>query len=311
MSGRTEESESTGGPCRAVYTVLLGGYENFNDELQLFREDIAFICLTDNPEITSSNWKMELVKPAFPGDSIRSQRLLKIEGHPLLDAFDELLYVDNSVTITGPMEPVFEHWLGDADICFPLHSFHSTVLDEFDAVLRLERDAYDRVSEQLFHYHASHPEVLKREPIWTGFFARRNNPGVRRLCQSWFHHVARYSRRDQLSLPFVLADVEKSVLVKTVVLDNHQSEFHRWHWTELQEARPRKLSHASHDGTLPLLAEVTRLENQLAQEQAKTSLLSGQVAELELGLQQMEDHVEAVYKTLSWRITAPLRKLRG
>lgn len=70
MSGRTEESKSTGGPCRAVYTVLLGGNENFNDELQLFREDIAFICLTDNPEITSSNWKMERVKPAFPGDSI-------------------------------------------------------------------------------------------------------------------------------------------------------------------------------------------------------------------------------------------------
>jgi hypothetical protein len=47
------------------------------------------------------------------------------------------------------------------------------------------------------------------------------------------------------------------------------------------------------------------------EEQAQTDLLSDQAAWLKLGLQQVQDHVEAVYETLSWQITAPLRKLRG
>lgn len=310
MAAKKVESGNSSGARRAVYTVLLGGYENFNDEIELFQENIEFICLTDNPDLRSGKWKIELVKPAFPGDPIRSQRLLKLEGHPILESFDELVYIDNSVTITGPVEPIFNEWLEDTDICFPLHSFHQTVIDEFDAVLRLERDAHERVSEQLFHYNASNPEIFASQPLWTGLFARKNNVAVQQFCRLWFLHVARYSRRDQLSLPFVLAYSGKNLQVKTIALDNHRSDFHQWLWTDVQEGRPKNLSHANYEGTLPLMAEVTRLRNELAREREKSNLLMNQVSQLELGLEQLRQHIEAVYATLSWRITAPLRKLR-
>jgi hypothetical protein len=297
-------------PRRAVYKVLLGGYESFNDDDQIVDEGLEFICLTDNPDLKSKKWKFELVEPVFPQDPIRSQRFLKINGHPALDGFDQLIYCDNSVTITGPLSAVFDEWLADADVCFPEHSFHATVLDEFDAVLRLERDAHDRVSEQLFHYYAQDPETLHTTPLWTGFFARRHERAIQDFSRFWFLHIARYSRRDQLSLPFVLAAHSKPLRVKTVPLDNHQSNFHRWQWTEVQEKRPKELSHSNHEGTLPLLAEVTRLQNKLAREREKSGLLSNQVSELELGLQQLNSHIEAVYATLSWRVTAPLRRFR-
>jgi hypothetical protein len=292
-----------------VYSVLLGGYEELNDRHVSRPDNVDFICFTDNPNLKSNLWDFVHVSPLFPGDSTRSQRFLKIYGHPALKPYEKILYIDNSVALLANPSVLVDDWLADADVAFPLHSFHETLLDEFDAVTRLERDIHERVSEQLFHYHADDPEVLEQKPLWTGFFARRNNPEVADFSLNWFAHVARYSRRDQLSVLSALRQTP-NLTVNRVEWDNHNSSYHEWRWTETQEGRPRELSHSRTDGLLPVLAELTRLRNALARENEKVQILENQTTELLKGLQELRDYIDGLQATVSWRITAPLRALR-
>lgn len=53
-------------PRRAVYTALLGRYEELNEQPTALNTDIPFICFTDDPNLVSETWQIHLVDPLFP-----------------------------------------------------------------------------------------------------------------------------------------------------------------------------------------------------------------------------------------------------
>lgn len=214
-------------PRRAVYTALIGEYEELNEQPIAGRSDVPFICLTDSPSLRSDTWQVHVVEPLMPSDPIRSARALKLLGHPLVDAVDETLWIDNSVVLRVPPEEILDEWLEGADFASPLHSYRSRLIDEFDAVVQAGFDDPARVYEQARHYVDEHPTVLQTEPLWTAILARRNTPVVSEMCQRWFMDVLRYSRRDQLSV-LVAIDRSPELRWRAVELDNHASPLHEW-----------------------------------------------------------------------------------
>lgn len=64
-----------------VYTVMVGDDETLNEQPMAAASGMPFICLTDNPRLTSQSWRIVHVPTAFAMDPIRSQRLLKTCPH--------------------------------------------------------------------------------------------------------------------------------------------------------------------------------------------------------------------------------------
>ena len=213
-------------PSSVVYTALLGGYETLNEEQYVGNGDVRFICYTDDPHLVSDVWDIRVVEPLFPDDLARSQRDIKIRGTRELDRFDRTLYIDNSVSLTGPATVILDGWLSAHDLAVPLHSFHPTVLDEFLAVLTLGFDDPAIVGAQLEDYAETDRNLLSERPSWNGMIARRNTPDVQRTMSQWFDEVVRYSRRDQLSANRVFD--RTGISVNRVEIDNNVSEVHRW-----------------------------------------------------------------------------------
>ena len=54
-----------------VYTVLLGNYEDFNEQPVAKDSAIDFFCFTDDPALQSSTWKLIRVEPILPMDHAR------------------------------------------------------------------------------------------------------------------------------------------------------------------------------------------------------------------------------------------------
>ena len=182
------------GVRRLVYTTNFGGYEQINDD-QAESPSVRFLCYTDMPDLRSDRWEIRLVKPAFPLDAVRSQRIFKIRGDEALDGYDEILYIDNCISLRTDVSALFDEWLATADIAFMLHSFRRDVAAEFAEIVRTGLDDAQRVFEQFDHYAATQPEVLGLRPLSTGFFARRPTPEVNAALTRWLDHVLRYSRR--------------------------------------------------------------------------------------------------------------------
>ncbi len=210
---------------RVLFTVVTGKYEVLN-ELEISDPAVHAICFTDSPDLVSSTWEVVQFTPSFAGDPTRSQRLVKILGHPRLDAYDEWLYIDNSVRLTATPSAILDEWLNGSDLAIPNHSFRESNRDEFAVVQGDNLDSYERIEEQFQHYQENFPALLEERPLWTGMIARRPTPLVRDWADTWAKHVLRYSRRDQLSLPVVLQISQLEVT--RIEIDNHLSPLHQW-----------------------------------------------------------------------------------
>jgi hypothetical protein len=316
-----------------VYTALLGGYEELNEQPTALDTVIPFICFTDDPNLVSETWQMHLTDPLFPHDMVRSQRDIKIRGHEALAQFDETLYIDNSVSLKQVPDIVLDEWLASTDLAVSLHSYRDRVIDEFDEVVALGLDDPSRVHEQLMHYAHLYSEVLYERPYWNGILARRHTEAVNKAMQLWFDHVLRYSRRDQLSanVAFSLAGIR----VRGIEHDNLGSTMHRWP-VDLKRRVQQGNTVARKAG--PLLAEVARLELEMTRGSAEVARLELELtrvsAEAANYLTKVRDfeplaqelhqsnlraqqalgeatrHIERVEASLSWRVTKPLRWLR-
>jgi hypothetical protein len=154
---------------RCVYTSLIGGYEKLNKQPFAQDADIPFICLTDDPTLTSESWRIRLIAPVFAMDPIRSQRELKLRPHVYLSDFDTSLYIDNSVLLSAAPEAIFEKYAGASSLALARHSFRETVLDEFLEGSRLGFDDQGRIFEQLNHYGSIAPRYSTKRPFGAAY----------------------------------------------------------------------------------------------------------------------------------------------
>ena len=361
----------TAEPRTCVYTVLLGDYERLNEQPVAARSSLPFLCLTDDPALTSDTWRVVQVPTVFGMDPVRSQRMLKICPHEVaaLGGFDRSLYVDNSVILRETPDDIIARHPHGSGMGLPLHSFRDSVLDEFIEVARLGLDDPGRIFEQLNHYLGEDDPALAEPPYWTAILLRdHRHPKVREAMSRWLAHVLRYSRRDQLS--FNTAMRAAGLAPDAWPLDNRASWFHTWPhvpkrrhlggmrhpvssampWParlqELQgqldaahaEAGRLRAELASANEALATQAQAALAERELQQRlqaeahaaaaaawQGENDALKAALAETTEARRRAEQlhgdaqgahdlavaALAAVRATRSWRVTAPLRRLKG
>lgn len=272
MTVSPKSEAGTNPPRVCVYTALLGGYERLNEQPVVSQSNIPFLCLTDDPDLRSDTWQIRLVSPLFGMDPVRSQRDFKLRPHVHLTDFDFSIYIDNSVLLTQPPERIIERYLPVSGFALPRHSDHLTVLDEFLVVAKRGYDDQSRIFEQLNHYAFVCAGVLEERPYWAGILLRdHREPGVRSVLETWFAHVLRYSRRDQLSVnaAFSLSRFNPDA----IEIDNWSSWCHTWPHTPARNRRHGVLDPAASLG--PPVARARHLEQQLAEaERLHTEALS-------------------------------------
>lgn len=272
-----QNESTTQPPRRCVYTALTGRYERLNEQAVAARSSIPFICLTDDPELKSDTWQIRRITPPFAADPARSQRDFKLRPHVHLPDFDASLYIDNSVLLKEPPELLFERHFPASGFCLPRHSFRASILDEFIEVAKLGFDDQGRIFEQLNHYLADWPEVLREQPYWAGIMLRdHRNPRVREMLEIWLAHVYRYSRRDQLSC--MVAFRQAGLVPDVLDVDNHASWFHTWPHALERKREPMPGDPAPLFNLAPV--RLRQLEQALAEQTARADALARQLAAL-------------------------------
>ena len=298
-----------------MYTCLFGGYEPLCEQPVAADSDLEFVAFTDDPALTSDTWDVRLLPSALPADRSRSSRRPKLLAHEYLPDHDESLYIDNSVLLIQPPEVLFADLLpGDVPFAMFKHSNRGALREEYEAVVAQRREVDVIAAEQLAHYERIRPDALEHPTLWGGVLLRRHHdPAVVATGQAWWEQVLRYSRRDQLSLPYVL--LETGVGYRVHPLHNRESPYHRW---------PREdLGRVEADGYAPDLAAGLRAESaqarrraERAEQDAKRKGAAAERAErraerAERRAERLERQLAALRASTSWRITRPLRAATG
>jgi hypothetical protein len=183
-----------------VYTCLFGYSELFND-FEYDRAGADFICFTDDPELRSDFWKIELL-PRQMIHPARRAKQIKALAHLYLPQYDCSLYLDNTVRLKVAPGRLFEEFLAPGKspmLCFK-HPERNCIYDEAKVVLSLDFDTPERVNPQMALYrYFGYP--AKNGLALSGLMLRRHHePALQRTMSTWAEQILSHSRRDQLSM---------------------------------------------------------------------------------------------------------------
>lgn len=258
--------------------------------------EVDFLCFVDQPEVKSTTWQLRPFELPLPTDPGRGSRFAKLHPHRLVPEYEVSLYIDNSVLLTASPELIMTDLLPpEADFAGLLHSFRATVEDEFAAVVDSAFDAPWICVEQLAHYRSLDPESLLLRPLATGFMLRRHHePKVISAMETWWMHILRYSRRDQLS--FWIAARATGLVPHVHDLDIRQSKYQQW---PRSTGRDRERA-----GALPKVTDQDCKEHvaRFAESEAEVVSLATQLSEAKARVVDLEE-------STSWRVTKPFREI--
>lgn len=195
---------------RCVFTVITGGYDIIQ-EPSILTNGYDYICITDNSNIISKNWKIhpisdEHMKIICPK---RRANAVAMNYHDYLsENYEICIYVDGNVKIKKNMEDFLSEFGFDVetyDLMLPNHPDRACIYQEGSAVIRLKKDDPTVVDQQM--------RSIRREgyPANNGLYEthlmvfNRNSKALREFLGKLFStYMSMPSKRDQLVFNYVL-----------------------------------------------------------------------------------------------------------
>ena len=190
---------------KVIYTCLTGDYDFLPTQLYV-NPDYDYVCFTDNADLLKQkSFGAWIIKPlAFAKfDDARNNRWHKLHPHILFPEYTSSIYIDSNISIKSG-------WIFDEinrrnkNILIPLHFERDCIYDECEEVRKNKKDLVENLDKMVHflkenkfpsHYGLNENNLLYRV---------HNDSLVIRIMEEWWFFIENYSRRDQMSLSYVL-----------------------------------------------------------------------------------------------------------
>lgn len=191
---------------KLLYTAMTAGYDSLNEIPQPV-SNWDFICYTDNPSLSSDTWQIRLLNNELNLDPVRLSRQVKINNHLVDGGYDISVYIDANFRIRGDLDTFVEHVLPPGErFVMLLHPFHSSLREEVELCVRVGKDEESLLRSQYRHYVEEQGFDDPFPHVAGGMILRRpGHDDIRRLMQTWFDQLLRWSRRDQMAFNYALS----------------------------------------------------------------------------------------------------------
>jgi len=185
-----------------VYTALFGDYDELVEIPNSNELCCDYICFTDDPHLESDSWEIKVIVSMFPPNIMN--RMYKILPHKFLSQYDASLYLDANFIIKKDLTELIVKYLKSSDFLALKHPQRDCVYQEGLACIGANKANFKSVEEQLMRY------ISVGFPAGYGLSANgvllraHNKSHMKELMNDWWLEVKNYSKRDQLSLQFLL-----------------------------------------------------------------------------------------------------------
>ena len=212
---------------KCIFTVLVGDYDNLK-EPEVITPGWDYICITDNPALSSQNWSIILVENKKNLDMVRFSREYKILNHLVDSNYDISIYIDANVRILGNLNQFLNiSFNKKIDLAILYHPYHLGIKDEFEACLRRQLDNEEVIKRQQKKYEKENYRDHLNQVNNRLIIRRCNNLKVKYLMEDWWDEVNNFSFRDQLSFNPTLSK-HPEINFKQIEFWKFKSFFHKY-----------------------------------------------------------------------------------
>ena len=191
-----------------VYTCITNDYDDIRQikTYHYIDPDWDYVCFTDNPQNISCGqvgiWQIRPLQ-FTQLDNTRNNRYHKLHPHLLFPQYNQSIYIDANINILSSF--LFNLIKAtDENFLLPRHFKSTCIYQEYREVLAVKLDDPSLVEQER--------QLLKESgmPEQYGFcennvlYRKHHDPQVKLLMQNWWKMVVKYSKRDQLSLTYLL-----------------------------------------------------------------------------------------------------------
>ena len=189
----------------AVYTCIIGGYDHLQ-EPPFKPGNVDYILVTDGPLPSTGAWKgidVRTIKGVPALDNTRVSRYIKLHPHLFLNDYDYSIYIDGNIQTVGDMRYLIL-LLNQYGLLSSLHYNRSCIYEELEVCIHKKKDDERIMRKQIESYRSAgmpgnygltESNLLVRD---------HHNPVCNEIMERWWQEILKHSRRDQLSLSFVL-----------------------------------------------------------------------------------------------------------
>ena len=197
-----EQIAGATGNRKVVYTCLTGNYDVLSlPEYVDYNWD--YVCFTDDEDLLRLKhygvWKINSLQFSELDDT-RNSRWHKTHPHVLFPRYEESLWIDSNITIRSGW--IFSQFEKNTKMLIPLHFERDCIYDEGEAVRH--RDDERKIQEEIAFFKAQdfprHYGLNETNCI----YRRHNEDELVDIMEEWWKYIRNYSKRDQLSLSYVL-----------------------------------------------------------------------------------------------------------
>ena len=198
---------------KTIYTCITNRYDNLFVHTYI-NNDWDYICFTDDKYLIDAkmygNW---IIKPlcnydrgGVNADNTRINRWHKLHPHIILKDYDYSLYIDSNIDIKTSyiFECVDKARSKNIDISIPPHFERDCIYDEANIVMQLKIDDENIVNKQIKLYREEgfpeHYGLTENSII----YRNHKSDKVISIMEEWWEFIENYSKRDQLSLFYIL-----------------------------------------------------------------------------------------------------------
>lgn len=185
----------------AVYTAIFGGYDTLRDQPVMPGFDM--VCFTDDPSLTSDQWRVEVVRPKQRHPRM-SAKWFKTNPHKALPRHEHTVWIDAGIQVQRPdFAALVLGAATDTGLSLVRHPVRDRVVDEARFCVDLPKYHGQPMLEQVEHYRSK--GFPDESGLWAGgIIGRDSRPVVRTLGRRWWRENRRWTWQDQLSLPYLL-----------------------------------------------------------------------------------------------------------
>jgi len=186
----------------AVFMAVAGPYDAIK-EPETISDMADYFVFTDQDLPPNSVWqKCEL--EYFDADPTRMARFIKTHPHLYFSDYDWALWVDANLQLNVTPEQVIAPIVREAVLATWIHPLRNCIFDEAIECAKRSKDDDGVMDQQMKRYQAASYPALNGLFETSVMASKMGDPSIKALMNSWWAEIEQGSRRDQLSLPFIV-----------------------------------------------------------------------------------------------------------
>ncbi len=203
-----------------VYTCIIGDYDDLKEPLVISPECDYFIISDKKPERKTAFQYIDIkeIVPTDITDNTRKNRYCKINVHKIFPQYRYSVYFDGSMQLKNSMVD-FIYRLPKTRLIAYCPNPWKGIYREVMSVLQNKRDDERILLEQAEKYWLEGMPEDFGSVICCMLIREHNNSVCKKIMEEWWEQLVQFSKRDQVSLPYVLWKNGYTISEVGVVMD--------------------------------------------------------------------------------------------